>query len=67
MRVLLDAHASPTRVGRRLGQKTHDVLALATDAGLSALANKEVLALAGEERRVTVTHTIRRFAPILRT
>ena len=67
MRVLLDAHVSPARIGRRLSRKGHDVLALANDRALSTLADEEVLALAAEQRRVTVTHNIRHFAPILRT
>lgn len=66
MRLLLDANLSPKRVGRPLGSRGHDVLSIASDAALGALADPDVLALAASERRVLVTRNSRDFVPLLR-
>ncbi|MGH9165540.1 MAG: DUF5615 family PIN-like protein [Acidimicrobiales bacterium] len=66
MRLLLDANLSPKRVGRPLEGRGHDVLSLASDAALGALADPEVLALAAEQPRILVTRNSRDFAPLLR-
>lgn len=66
MRLLLDAHISGPRVGRRLQAAGHDVRALDQEPALEALADQEVLALAAAEQRILVTHNIRDFAPIMR-
>jgi hypothetical protein len=67
VRVLLDAHLSSRRVGRPLGRRGHDVLALDQDQTLSRLADEEVLAFAAEEQRIAITHNVRHFAPIARS
>lgn len=67
MRVLLGAHVSSRRVGRRLARAGHDVLALDQDETLSRLSDEEVLALAAEQERVVITHNVRHFAPIARS
>ncbi|MBI2708410.1 MAG: DUF5615 family PIN-like protein [Actinobacteria bacterium] len=66
MRLLLDANLSPKRVGRPLEGRGHDVLSLASDAALGALADPEVLALAAEQRRTLITRNSRDFVPLLR-
>jgi predicted nuclease of predicted toxin-antitoxin system len=66
VRLLLDAHVSGPRVGRRLGEAGHDVRALDREPALEGLDDDEVLALASEERRILVTHNIRDFPSILR-
>lgn len=66
MRLLLDANLSPKRVGRPIEGRGHDVLSLASDAALGALADPGVLALAAEERRILVTRNARDFVPLLR-
>jgi predicted nuclease of predicted toxin-antitoxin system len=66
VRLLLDANLSPKRVGRPLEGRGHDVLSLAADAALGALADAEVLALAAEQRRILVTRNSRDFVPLLR-
>ena len=66
MRLLLDANLSPKRVGRPLEGRGHDVLSLASDVALGALADPEVLSLAAEQRRILVTRNSRDFVPLLR-
>lgn len=66
MRLLLDAHLSPRRIGAALGEGGHDVLSLATDMALGALDDPEVLALAAAHDRILVTRNARDFAPLLR-
>jgi Domain of unknown function (DUF5615) len=66
VRFLLDAHVSGPRVGRRLEAEGHDVRALDQEPALEGLADNEVLALASEEQRILVTHSIRDFPSILR-
>ncbi len=66
MRLLLDAHVSGPRVGRRLEEKGHDVRALDQEPALEGLDDEEVLALASEQERILVTHNIRDFPAILR-
>lgn len=61
MRLLLDANLSPKRVGGPLEGRGHDVLSLASDAALGALADPEVLALAAEQQRILVTRNSRDF------
>jgi Domain of unknown function (DUF5615) len=66
VRLLLDAHVSGPRVGRRLEEKGHDVRALDQEPALEGLDDEEVLALAYEQERILVTHNIRDFPAILR-
>lgn len=66
MRLLLDAHVSGPRVGRRLEAEGNDVRALDQEPALEGLDDDEVLALAAEEQRILVTHNIRDFPGILR-
>jgi hypothetical protein len=67
VRVLLDAHVSSRRVGRRLARAGHDVLALDQEGTLSRLADEEVLAVAAEQGRIVITHNVRHFVPIARS
>jgi predicted nuclease of predicted toxin-antitoxin system len=66
VRLLLDAHVSGPRVGRRLQAEGHEVRALDQEPELEGLDDQDVLALAAEERRILVTHNIRDFPAILR-
>lgn len=66
MRLLLDAHVSGPRVGRRLEERGHDVRALDQEPELEGLIDQEVLALATEDRRILVTHNVVDFPDILR-
>ena len=66
MRLLLDAHVSGPRVGRRLEEDGHDVRALDQEPALEGLDDEDVLALASEEQRILVTHNIRDFPSIVR-
>jgi len=66
VRLLLDANLSPKRVGRPLKDRGHDVLSLASDVALGALADPEVPALAAEQQRILITRNSRDFVPLLR-
>ncbi len=66
MRLLLDAHVSGPRVGRRLEADGHDVRALDQEPELEGLDDEEVLSTAAAEQRILVTHNIRDFPAILR-
>jgi len=66
VRLLLDAHHSPKRVGGPLRRDGHDVLALAEEQALEALADEQVLELAADERRILVTRNGKHFTPIPR-
>jgi predicted nuclease of predicted toxin-antitoxin system len=66
VRLLLDANLSPKRIGSVLQRRGHDVLSLASDAALGALADPEVLTLGPEQERIIVTRNSRDFAPLLR-
>lgn len=66
MRLLLDAHVSGPRVGRRLGAAGHDLRALDQEPDLEALEDEQVLALAASEERILVTHNVSDFPVILR-
>lgn len=66
MRLLLDAHVSGPRIGRRLESAGHDVRALDQEPELEALADEQVLELAATERRILVTHNVSDFPVILR-
>lgn len=64
MRLLLDAHVSGKRVGRRLQELSHDVRA-ADDPELEGMSDPDILELAAAEGRVLVTFNVRDFAPLL--
>lgn len=55
MRLILDEHLSPRRVGGPLRERGHDVLALAEGTERKSLPDKEVLELAARETRILVT------------
>jgi Domain of unknown function (DUF5615) len=66
VRLLLDAHVSGPRVGRRLEEAGHEVSALDRQPALEGLDDEQVLAFAAEDERILVTHNIRDFPSILR-
>jgi hypothetical protein len=66
LRLLLDAHVSRPRVGRRLEAKGHEVRALDQEQELEGLDDDEVLSMACVEERILVTHNVRDFPAILR-
>lgn len=66
MRLLLDAHVSGPKIGRRLQAAGHDVRALDQEPELEALADEHVLALATAESRILVTHNVHDFPAVLR-
>jgi predicted nuclease of predicted toxin-antitoxin system len=66
VRLLLDAHVSGPRVGRRLEANGHEVRALDQEPALEGLDDEEVLATAAAEQRILVTHNVRDFPAILR-
>lgn len=66
MRLLLDANLSPKRIGSALEKLGHDVVSLASDPGLGALDDPQVLELAAEQDRILITRNSRDFAPLLR-
>ena len=55
MKLLLDAHLSPTRIGDPLRALGHDVLAIASDVRLARLPDRSLLRFAHEEQRILVT------------
>jgi hypothetical protein len=66
VRLLLDAHVSGVRVGRRLEAAGHDFRALDQEPDLEGLDDDAVLALAAHDRRILVTHNVADFPQILR-
>jgi hypothetical protein len=66
VRVLLDEHFSPRRVGGRLTAAGHDVLAIADVPAYAGLPDDQVLELAAAERRVLVTRNAKDFDRITR-
>jgi predicted nuclease of predicted toxin-antitoxin system len=66
MRLLLDAHVSGPKVGRRLTEKGYDVRALDQEPALDGLDDDDVLALAATDQRILVTHNVADFPRILR-
>lgn len=55
MRLLLDAHLSPTRIGEPLRALGHDVLAIVSDLRLARLPDRSLVKFAQEEKRIVVT------------
>ncbi|HEY3185265.1 MAG TPA: DUF5615 family PIN-like protein [Gaiellaceae bacterium] len=66
MRLLLDAHLSPRRIGDPLRQRGHDVHTVADDIPLEGLPDERLLELGTAEGRIFVTRNGRDFAPICR-
>jgi predicted nuclease of predicted toxin-antitoxin system len=66
VRILLDEHLSPRRVGGALRASGHDVKAVAEEADLSGLDDPAILAAAVEVGRILVTFNHRDFIPLLR-
>lgn len=66
MRLLLDAHLSPRRVGARLAEAGHDVLAIAEIPAYAALPDEQVLELAAAGGRVLVSRNAKDFDRITR-
>ena len=55
MRLLLDAHLSPTRIGDPLRALGHDVLAIVSDIRVARLPDGSLMKFAQEEQRILVT------------
>lgn len=55
MRLVLDAHLSPARIGDPLRALGFDVVAVATDVRLARLSDRSLMQFALTERRVLVT------------
>ena len=55
MKLLLDAHLSPTRIGDPLRALGHDVLASVSDVRIARLPDRSLLRLAEEKERILVT------------
>lgn len=55
MKLLLDAHLSPARIGEPLRKLGHDVLAIASDVRLARLSDRALMHFAAEQQRVIVT------------
>ena len=55
MRLILDAHLSPARIGESLRALGHDVVAAATDVRIARLPDAALLRLADDQRRIMVT------------
>jgi hypothetical protein len=66
VRLLLDAHVSGPKIGRRVTANGHDVRALDQEPALEGLDDDEVLAVAAGQRRILVTHNVGDFPQILR-
>jgi predicted nuclease of predicted toxin-antitoxin system len=66
MRLLLDAHVSGPRVGGPLRERGNDVRTLDQEPELEGLDDEELLALAGDDGRILVTHNVADFPEILR-
>jgi predicted nuclease of predicted toxin-antitoxin system len=66
VRLLLDAHVSGPKVGRRLEENGYDVRARDQQPALEGLDDDDVLALAAPEHRIVVTHSVHDFPRILR-
>jgi len=66
VRLLLDEHFSPRRVGDKLTAAGHDVLAIAQVPACAGLPDEHVLELAAAERRVLVTRNAKDFDRITR-
>jgi predicted nuclease of predicted toxin-antitoxin system len=55
VRLLLDAHLSPVRIGEPLRALGHDVLAIASDVRLARFSDRSLMQFANEQRRIMVT------------
>ena len=66
MRLLLDEHLSPRRVGGWLTAEGHDVLAIAAVPAYAGMPDEQVLELAAAEARVLVTRNAKDFDRITR-
>jgi predicted nuclease of predicted toxin-antitoxin system len=66
VRLLLDEHLSPRRVGGRLTAEGHDVLAIAAVPAYAGLPDEQVLELAAAEERVLITRNAKDFDRITR-
>ena len=66
VRLLLDVHLSPKRIGRPLRGRGHDVLCLAEAPELQSLSDVRIVRLALAEDRVVVTCNARHFTVIAR-
>ena len=55
MRLLLDAHLSPSRIGDPLRALGHDVLETVSDVRIVRLPDRSLLRFAEEEKRILVT------------
>jgi predicted nuclease of predicted toxin-antitoxin system len=66
VRLLLDEHFSPRRIGGRLTAAGHDVLAIAEIPAYAGLPDEQVLELAAAEERVLVTRNAKDFDRITR-
>jgi hypothetical protein len=65
LRLLLDAHESGRRLGKALRDLGHDVLAVSEEPALDGWSDEALLRLAADDGRITVTHNVRHFIPLL--
>ncbi len=65
MRLLLDEHFSP-EIARQLRSRGHDVVAARERPELHGLSDRELLALATDERRAIVTENVADFVALHR-
>lgn len=66
MRLLLDAHLSPARLGEGARRAGHDVFAVAEHPELDGASDESLLEIARAQGRILVTLNVRDFVPILR-
>lgn len=66
MRLLLDEHLSPRRVGNPLAKRGHDVVATAALPAYAGLTDEELLERATAEDRIVVTRNGKDFERIAR-
>jgi hypothetical protein len=62
----LDAHISARRIATPLREDGHDVRAVAEERELDGMADEQLLTLAADETRVTITFDVKDFTVIAR-
>lgn len=64
LRLLLDAHVSGRKIGKRLAKDGHDVLAVDSESALEGLRDEDLLQLAAEQKRIVLTFDVKDFPDI---